>query len=483
MAAASLVASATRELSITERNWCSLQKSGTGIVVAAFWFARQLSKSSVQAAVIELVNQLPYLNSQIRNVEKGGEKKLFFQLRKDMPTVVEEVNPFTEGEGEGVGGEQEEARETWSKIVDLEGNKTFPIQSDDFSRVFQVVLYQNLPNNSVLVVLRFQASAFDCPSLEPVVSRFFKTLRQMVEREEKKENVEELMRNLTLKDETLEKFTFYPSMEDLIPKGLGEKNILSKGFEFMSTGLKATSYRYFAFDSKTVKKEQKSRHIRASLSRETTDRLIQACKSNSTDLYGAFSSAFLKSLADYKRMGKKGEQYSVAVLYDCRNQLSPPQPESVMGFYHSAMLATAQISESAKGGTPFWKFAAEVTKHFQVSVKENKHFKDIKLMNSLMVTALNFPNLTPEGSLRTATYSILHDPATINIPKEEAEYLQLKDHVVYISVHGAGPCVAIYVFLEDGAIKFTFCYPSPMFSRLHIQTVIDTGMQYLTSSL
>ncbi|BFI30147.1 hypothetical protein MPTK2_3g09440 [Marchantia polymorpha subsp. ruderalis] len=483
MAAASVVGSKTRELSTTERNWVSLQKTGTGIVVAAFWFARQLSTASVQAAVIELVNQLPYLNSQVRTVDKGGEKKLFFQLRKDLPTLVEEVNPFTEGEGEGVGGEQDEARETWSRIVDLEANRSFPIQSDDFSRVFQVVLYKNLPNNSVLVVLRFQASAFDCPSLEPVVSRFFKTLRQVVEREEQKEKVEDLMRNMTLNDDTVGNFTYHPSMEDMIPKGLGDKNILSKGFEIMSNGLKAQSYRYFAFDSKTVKKEQKTRHIRASLSRESSDRLIEACKSNSTDLYGAFSTAFSKSLADHKRMGKKGEQYSFVVLFDCRSLLSPPQPQSLMGFYNSAMLATTQVSENSKGVTPFWKCAAEVTKHFQAAVKEKKHFKDIKLINSLMVTAMNFPNLTPEGSLRTATYSILHDPAPMNIPKEDSEYLQLKDHVVYISCHGAGPCVAIYVFLEDGALKFTFCYPSPMFSRQHIQAVVDGGMHHLTSSL
>ncbi|KAL2634481.1 hypothetical protein R1flu_005960 [Riccia fluitans] len=465
---------AKRELGMIESTWCSILEGGTGIIVCGLLFGRPLSTSSVQAALNALVNQLPYVNSRIHMREKN---KLFLELKKNLPLVSEEelnLNSSISSERE-----EEEAKEAWLKVVDLESNKLFPsTKNEEGSPAFQVALYRELPNQSSLVVLRLQSCAFDMRCLEPILRVFLSSLRQAVEEEEKGGNNDELLGNLVLKDESLSGFSYHASIENLVPKGLADKSFLSMGFNMVGYGVSASRQRYVPFEN-SQNKERKTRHIRTFLSPEDTDRLLQACERNSADFYGALTSAVLKAVADFKRLGTGREHYGAAVLFNSRNHLSPPLPQEALGFYNSAMLILTQVTEGVNEGSPFWQVASEATKRFNDAVKNHKHFRDMKDLNYLTVAAVNHPGVTPEGSLRTATVSILHDPVSLRMPEDAAEFLQLKDHIAFSSCHGVGPCIAVYPFLEHGSLGLTFAYPWPLHSRVTVQHLLDNAVKYL----
>lgn len=462
-------------MGFTEQNWCLVVEGGTGITVSAFLFGLTLSKATVQAAVNKLLFACPFLRSQIVTVGQ----KLFFELSSEKKTVLvkETANPCVGQDDEEK--EEEEPSEMWLKIVDLELNILFPKTKP--IPILEVHLYnRGLPDSSSLVVLRAHTAAADMASTGPIGSKFLNSLKDAVQQGSSGETEasgleEEFQQKAALDDEGIVgNFEYYKAMEKAIPKRGADKPFWAHGTDVIGYGLASRKHAFLPFRS--TEQQRKSHLIRASLSKDATDRLLEVCKERSTDLYGALTAAGLTSVATFKNVGNKGENYGVVVLYNCRELLDPKLPEDALGFYHSAISKTVHTKENQE----FWKFAAVCTEDFQDAINKRKHFTDMGNLNMLMVQAIRHPGLTPSSTLRTALFSLLHDPVVETTSANLAEVLQLKDFVSASSTQGVGPCFAVFPSLRDGALHLSFVYCSPLSKRRDIQTLIDSFVSYIT---
>ena len=145
------------------------------------------------------------------------------------------------------------------------------------------------------------------------------------------------------------------------------------------------------------------------------------------------------------------------------------------GFYHAALLRTIHTSEPE----PFWDLATRCSQDFDAAVKNRKHFTDMGDLNALMVQAMRFPSLTPSGSLRTSVLSTMYDPVVENLG-EEAAVVGVTDYLSCSSTHGVGPCLALFPFMRQSALHFTFIYSSPLYSRSVMEKLVDSIMFYLS---
>jgi hypothetical protein len=208
----------------------------------------------------------------------------------------------------------------------------------------------------------------------------------------------------------------------------------------------------------------------------TLDVCTQDCQHHNLTLFGAIHAAALKAVASLNKVGDKGEHYGTTVLLQCRHRLQPVLPGSALGFYHSAMLRTTHTSET----DPFWDLAEKCSTDFDGAVKNRKHFTDMGDLNGLMMQAIRIPHLTPKSSLRTSVLSMSFDPVYEDLG-EAAAGLDIKDNLACSSVHGVGPCLAIFPFLRNGCLRISFVYPSPLFSRSQIQKLVDCILFYLSA--
>ncbi|CAK7341863.1 unnamed protein product [Dovyalis caffra] len=198
-------------------------------------------------------------------------------------------------------------------------------------------------------------------------------------------------------------------------------------------------------------------------------KLEKGCKSRGIKLSGALAAAGLiaahstKDLSDHQR-----EKYAVVTLIDCRSILDPVLSSDYMGFYHSAILNTHDVS----GGENLWDLAKRCYTAYSNAKNNNKHFTDMGDLNFLMCKAIENPGLTPSSSLRTAFISVFEDPVTDDTNEMHGE-VGVEDYVGCSSVHGVGPSVAIFDTIRDGRLDCACVYPSPLHSRDQMQKLID----------
>jgi hypothetical protein len=95
------------------------------------------------------------------------------------------------------------------------------------------------------------------------------------------------------------------------------------------------------------------------------------------------------------------------------------------------------------------------------------------------VQAMRFPSLTPSGSLRTSVLSTMYEPVVEELG-EEAAAVGVKDYLSCSSTHGVGPCLALFPFMRQSALQFTFVYSSPLYSRSLMQKLVDSILFYLS---
>ncbi len=145
------------------------------------------------------------------------------------------------------------------------------------------------------------------------------------------------------------------------------------------------------------------------------------------------------------------------------------------GFYHAAMMKTIHVSETES----FWEVAVKCTTKYNEAIKAKKHFMDMGDLNALMVQGLRFPNLTPSGSLRSTLLSLTAEPLYQDLGPS-AMHLNLTDHLVCTSNHGIGSCLAIFYFIRDAKLEFSFIYASPLFTRPKMQDLVNSILSYLT---
>lgn len=71
------------------------------------------------------------------------------------------------------------------------------------------------------------------------------------------------------------------------------------------------------------------------------------------------------------------------------------------------------------------------------------------------------------------------DPVYEDLGKAAA-VVGVKDYLACSSTHGVGPCLAIFPFMREGALQFSFVYSSPLFSRSKTQKLVDSILSYLS---
>jgi hypothetical protein len=484
-----------RELGKSETNWIAAVETGTGITLLGLLFARRFTRSSLTTSLRQLLASHPRLRSHISK-QLNGKNFLFTSSTADHAaedpsvsqiSVISSAADDDEEKLEDDHESEEASKEKWLKLLEDEMNTPFP-KEKPFA-VFDMKVYE-LPENSSLVVFRFHSAAADVASTSPVARQFVDLLYRQVQLEEQEQEQEQDAAAQKKKkkqttwessesaaaeggqEEEVEDIEL-PALEKAIPQGQAQKPIWAHGVDTLGYGIVSRKHAYLPFDH--TNKPRKSRLIRASLSPKATDDLLQACEKNNSLLYGAIEAAGLKAAADMKKVGKRGEHYGTVVLLNCRNLLEPRILESHVGFYHAAMMKTIHVSETES----FWEVAGKCTTKYNEAIKAKKHFKDMGDLNALMVQGMRFPNLTPSGSLRSTLLSLTAEPLYQDLGPS-AMHLNLTDHLVCTSNHGIGSCLAIFYFIRDAKLEFSFIYASPLFTRPTMQDLVNSILSYLT---
>ncbi|KAJ7551000.1 hypothetical protein O6H91_07G129100 [Diphasiastrum complanatum] len=463
-----LVSMPSRAMGTSESNWCRAVKGGTGITVIGLLFAKQLDSALVEAAIESLLAEHPLLRAEVQ--DRDG--KPWFMIYDTPAAALEEIDRSSESPGSQFSSENAEAgSEQWLQIVEDEMNTSFSKQNP--FRVFQCRLYR-LPRDCSLLVIRVHAAGCDLASSSSISPHIIKFLLEFSDAEKHGQSLDDFLRSKnTAHVESVVKVNL-PAMESCIPKKSSRKPFWAHGVDMIGYGLLATKHAYLPLENTDA--PRRSRLVRSIFSRDSTRELIHGCSTNATNLFGALSAACMKAVAAFKKVGDKGEHYGSAVLLNCREMLDPAILPSSVGFYHSAMLRTLHVTES----TPFWKLAKKCSDQVEEAIKNSKHFTDMWDLNTLMVQAMNFPNLTPSGSLRTTLLSLYYDPIQESFADAAASSLNLKDCVTCSSIGGVGPCLAMFPFLRDGCLHISFIYCSPLFSQFHIQNIVDKIKDLLT---
>ncbi|KAJ7548926.1 hypothetical protein O6H91_07G033300 [Diphasiastrum complanatum] len=461
----------SRVMGTSEANWCRAVDGGTGVTVTGLLYAKPLEVGLAEAAIISLLAEQPLLRA---TVEDRDGKPWF--IINDSPSIsLEEIDRSSEAEGEEPLEEEdgESRKERWLKIVEEEMNKPFP-KVKPFP-VFQALLYR-LPQKTSLLILRTHSGACDLASAAPISSHIVQFLGEFAEAEKSGQSVDQFLKSK--EDASLASVVRLnlPSMESAVPPEMSKKPFWAHGVDMIGYGLVSRRHAYLPFD--VTKAPWHSCVIRSRLTREATEQLIQGCEKHSTNLFGALCAAGTKVVAAFKKVGNRGEHYGNAVLLNCRNMLEPVIPPSAVGFYHAAMLKTLHVAESV----PFWELAKKSSEQVEEAIKNKKHFKDMSDLNTLMVQAMNFPNVTPSGTMRTTLLSIYHDPIPQSFADAASSNSNLTDWVTCSSVNGVGPCLALYPFLTDGCLQVNYVYCSPLFSHTQIQQIVDGIQELLTET-
>lgn len=148
------------------------------------------------------------------------------------------------------------------------------------------------------------------------------------------------------------------------------------------------------------------------------------------------------------------------------------------GFYHSALMLTHQLNEKVE----FWELARRCSGSLDNAMKNRKHFTDMGDLNYLMYQAIQHPNLTPGGSLRTSLLVTFRDTLADDIG-DWTTALEVEDFVGCSSIHGAGPSLAIFDAIRNGELHCANVFPAPLHSRAQMQAYVDTMMGYLVEFL
>ncbi|XP_023540823.1 uncharacterized protein LOC111801084 [Cucurbita pepo subsp. pepo] len=266
-------------------------------------------------------------------------------------------------------------------------------------------------------------------------------------------------------------------IEDLIPNGKANKPLWARGLDML--GYSLNSFRLANLEFKDANSPRFSQMIRLKMNSDTTEKLLAGCKLRGIKVCGALAAAGLiatrcsKDLPLYHK-----EKYGVVTLNDCRSLLNPPLTTHHLGFYHSAILNTHDISAE----DTLWEVAKRCYFAFSNAKDNNKHFSDMSDLNFLMCKAIENPGLTPSSSMRTALISVFEDPIFEAFSPAQ-EYLGLHDYIGCASAHGVGPSIAFFDMIRDGQLDCACVYPFPLFSRDQMNQIVDEMKKILVGAV
>ncbi|GMI71063.1 hypothetical protein like AT3G52610 [Hibiscus trionum] len=445
----------------TEYSWCRAVPGGTGITVMSLLLSNDPDISVLEAALSRLQVSHPILRSRIHF---DASCNTFYFVTPCNPHV--KIQPFdlqstshilqsfswdSHIHPHHVLLEHELNRNSWNRSDGAEE------QADDRD-VFFVSLY-TISEARWALVFRLHTSACDRAAAVGLLRELLEMVgggRTKTEEEMEMGNGEKQL-----------------GIEDLIPSGKANKSLWVRGVDLL--GYSLNSFRLANLNFIDADSARRSQVVRLKMNQDDTDRLVAGCKSRGIKLCGALVAAGLiaarstKPFPDHQR-----EKYSVVTLTDCRSILEPALGSNHIGFYHSAIVNSHDVTAC----DDVWELANRCYTSFSAAKNNNKHFTDMNDLNFLMCKAIDNPGLTPSSSMRTAFISVFEDPVIDESDKLHEE-IGLVDYVGCSSVHGIGPTIAIFDTIRDGFLDCACVYPAPLHSREQMQELIESMKRIL----
>ncbi|KAG2682977.1 hypothetical protein I3760_10G010400 [Carya illinoinensis] len=441
----------------TEYSWCKAVPGGTGITVLALLLSKPPDIWTIQTAIHNLQNAHPILRSKLHFTTTTT--KTFSFLTPPTPHL--QIRPLDLSSTSHILHNQNDHHYSvtpFHLILEHELNQNRWHDPDHPSYADEDVLFASLYTLSKAqwtLTLRLHTSACDRTTAVSVLRELLGSLTGSGR------EGEDVGREFGYKEDV------NLGIEDLIPAGKANKPFWARGVDML--GYSLNSLRLANLDFRDANSPRYSQVVRLQMTAVDTEKLVAECKSREIKLCGALAAAGLiaaytsKNLPDQQR-----EKYAVVTLVDCRSILDPVLCSQDLGFYHSAILNTHDVS----GEDELWELANRCYMSFANAKNSNKHFSDMSDLNFLMCKAIENPSLTPSSSLRTALISVFEDPV-IDDSNELHQQLGLEDFVGCASVHGVGPSIAIFDTIRNGGLDCACVYPSPLHSREQMQELID----------
>ncbi|BBM99575.1 hypothetical protein MPTK1_1g22120 [Marchantia polymorpha subsp. ruderalis] len=483
----------SRTMGDTEHNWCRAVGSGTGITVLAVLFSRPVEVSALQRAVDSLQIRHPRLRSELVWIDGkpafqvGDSSHVEVEVidarnessaRGSCEEVKEEVDEMQDQEDRHCGDMQDAEEHDWMNHVESELNTNlWPEQHHSLApqKMLVVRLYLR-PRDYSLLVFRVHTAVCDrvaaatllvdllramrhCPPPSPLLEDDYESSPVLVDGESLSDSAE--MRLM--------------SVEDAIPPGQANKPFWAHGIDLLGYSLGSRRHALLPFDNPM--EPRRSKVIHSVLSVEQTQQLLAVCQKENTNIYGVLCAAGLKAAAIMKQLARRSEHYALCTLIDCRQYLEPKLPQSVVGFYHSALMNTHHVNEI----TDFWELARRCSTTLENAMKNRKHFTDMGDLNFLMYQAISHPALTPSSSMRTSQLVLFRDPILVQM-EDLAKEMGVEHYLGCSSIHGVGPALAMFDSVRKGALHITSIYPSPLYSRSQMRTYVSTMLELMVHS-
>ncbi|KAL5806542.1 hypothetical protein ACOSQ4_029275 [Xanthoceras sorbifolium] len=436
----------------TEDSWCKAVPTGTGITVLALLLSKAPDIPVLETALHNLQNSHPILRSYLRFHTTTNS---FSFVTPPDPHL--QITPFDLSSTSQIIHNNHVS--PYHSILQHELNQNVwhspNPPSEMESKMFFVSVYA-LSETQWVVVFRLHTSVCDRAAAAALLREVLKLIGDS--------NGE------GIKEEYEKRFEVSLGIEEYIPSGKVNKPFWARGMDIL--GYSLNSFRLANINFVDANSPRYSQVVRLQMNPDDTQRLLSGCESRGIKLCAALAAAGLiaarssKQLLDHQR-----EKYAVVTLIDCRSILDPVLPHDHLGFYHSAILNTHDVS----GDEKLWELAKRSYTAFANAKNSNKHFTDMNDLNFLMCKAIENPGLTPSSSMRTAFISVFEDPV-IDESNELHQKVGLVDYVGCSSVHGVGPSIAIFDTVRDGRLDCACVYPSPLHSREQMQALID-GMK------
>ncbi|KAI5059270.1 hypothetical protein GOP47_0025589 [Adiantum capillus-veneris] len=482
----------------TEYSWCKAVSGGTGTTaLAAMFKSDAVSPIFLQTALDKLQVTHPRLRSRLiwihgrpaLSVSPIPISKLqvlpadeFISSSAQELGILDEENSHVESDEDN----DNDNRGAWLKLVERELNINSQWKEQSHSLepqpMIALTLYVGVssagdcdsrPFSCSLLVLRLHTAICDRASAATIFTELMQILGKLRANDdftvkgEFQDEVHTLGEKQGHSEE--EPITSLVAIEDAIPKGQADKPFWAHGLDILGYSLGSRRHATLPFQN-VEQSERHSEIICKKLGPEDTQKLLKECKAQGTSRLGAVTAAVLKATAILKELGARSEHHAVVTLLDCRHRLEPAVSKSAVGFYHSALLNTHLVQGEE---VQFWELARRCSEAVENAVKRRKHFTDMGDVGLLMCQAIQMPQLTPWGSLRTSTLVVFEETVEDDDgARDMRQSVGLIDYVGCSSVHGVGPSIAVFDTIRQGALHCTCVYPSPLHSRSQMNRLL-----------
>ncbi|WVZ68060.1 hypothetical protein U9M48_017050 [Paspalum notatum var. saurae] len=440
----------TRAPGGTEHSWCRAVPGGTGTTLLALRLSRDAAAeaSAARAALRSLQNAHPVLRARLRTSPSGPT--LAFPNSAPPPAPLLPLEPPLPAP---------DATPDFDALLEHELNRNpwaDPEASDDGAPVLFATLYELPPaTGGTALFVRIHTIACDRSAANALARELVALLGGGEEREPEDAAAE-------------------AALEERIPQRDAWKPFWARGLDMV--GYSINGLRTSTLPFQETGTERSTQMLRLGLGRDETTRLLDACKENGVRLCSAMAAATMLAARQSKPL-ESGQQetYSVVTLINCRKFLEPALDDHNVGFFYSAITNTHTID----GDEGLWELAKRCHDSYTGAKSNKKHLTDISDLNFLMCRALDNPQLTTAGALRTALVSVFEEPVVADDMAELQSKAGVEDCVCCATVHGIGPSIAVFDSIKDGRLDCECVYPSPLHSRKQVQEIFDKVKQIL----